>query len=140
MAVQDRMRNWYGEKSRALRRKNADENVRKRGRPKIRWVDRARGDIKENGVSGREVTHHLIIVDTDVVFHLPNSRLYHNQRNANITVSSATTFMCSSILVDGRFDQAVDVATMFTYRPYTVSSPLHLHCIYIYIYVSHFLC
>ena len=37
-----------------------------------------------------------IIVDTDVVFHLPNSRLYHNQRNANIPVSSATTLMCSS--------------------------------------------
>ena len=58
MAVQDRMRNWYehnyGEKSKALRRKNDDENVRKRGRPKIRWLIRARGDIKENGVPGRE--------------------------------------------------------------------------------------
>ena len=42
------------------------------------------------------MTRHLIIVDTDVVLYLPNSRLYHNQRNANITVSSATTFMCSS--------------------------------------------
>ena len=40
--------------------------------------------------------HHLIIVDTDVVFPLPNSRLYHNQRKANIPVSSATTLMCSS--------------------------------------------
>ena len=39
--------------------------------------------------------HHLIIVDTDVVFPLPNSRLYHNQRNANIPVSSATPLMCS---------------------------------------------
>ncbi len=28
--------------------------MRKRGRPKIRWLDRASGDIKENGVSGRE--------------------------------------------------------------------------------------
>ena len=37
-----------------MRWKNDDENVRKRGRPKIRWLDRARGDIKENGVSGRE--------------------------------------------------------------------------------------
>ena len=40
--------------------------------------------------------HHLIIVDTDAVFPLPNSRLYHNQRNANIDVSSVTTFMFSS--------------------------------------------
>ena len=40
--------------------------------------------------------HHLIIVDTDVVLPLPNSRLYHNQRNANIPVSSATTLMGSS--------------------------------------------
>ena len=56
MEVQDRMRNWYGhgEKRRALRRKNDDGNVRKRGSPKIRWLDRASGDIKENGVSGRE--------------------------------------------------------------------------------------
>ncbi len=35
------------------------------------------------------------------------------------------------VLVDGRFYQAVDVATMLTCRPYIVSSPLHLHCIYI---------
>ena len=40
--------------------------------------------------------HNLIIVYTDVVFPLPNSRLYHNQRNSNIPVSSATTLMCSS--------------------------------------------
>ena len=31
-----------------------------------------------------------------VVFPLPNSRLYHNQRNANIPVALATTLMCSS--------------------------------------------
>ena len=28
--------------------------------------------------------HHLIIVDTDIVFPSPNSRRYYNQRNANI--------------------------------------------------------
>ena len=33
--------------------KNDDGNIRKRGRPKIRWLDRASGDINENGVSGR---------------------------------------------------------------------------------------
>ena len=40
--------------------------------------------------------HNLIIVDPDVVLPLPNSRLYHNQRNANIPMSSATSLMCSS--------------------------------------------
>ena len=59
--------------------------------------------------------HHLIIVDTDVVFHRPNSRLYHNQRNAReynrVIGHTIDVFI---ILVDGRFDQAVDVATMFT--------------------------
>ena len=29
----------YGEKRGALRKKNDDGNVRKRGRPKIRWLD-----------------------------------------------------------------------------------------------------
>ena len=58
MEVQDRMRHWYGQMVRreehCVRRKNDDGNVRKRGRPKIRWWDRASGDMKENGVSGRE--------------------------------------------------------------------------------------
>ena len=36
------------------------------------------------------------------------------------------------VLVDGRFDQAADVATMFTCRPYTVSSPTAF-ALYIYI-------
>ena len=59
--------------------------------------------------------HHLIIVHPDVVFHLPNSRLYHNQIKANMPVSSATTLIdVFIVLVDGIFDQAVDVATMFT--------------------------
>ena len=56
MEVQDMMRNWYGEKRGALRRKNDDGNVRKRARPKIGWLDRVRGDIKEKGLSGRECT------------------------------------------------------------------------------------
>ena len=68
--------------------------------------------------------HHLIIVDTDVVFSLPNSRLYHRQRNANIPVSSATTLMCSSSWSMIDFDQAFDVATMFTctlFPPYRIA-------------------
>ena len=65
--------------------------------------------------------HHLIIVDTDIVFHLPNSRLYHNQRHANIPVSSATTLMCSSSWTM----EAVDVATMFTCALF----PTHRICI-----------
>ena len=62
MEVQYRMRNWYehyGEKRRALRRENDDGNVRKRGIPKIRWLDRVRCDIKEKGLSGRECTTEL---------------------------------------------------------------------------------
>ena len=64
MEVQDRMRNWYGhmnEKRRALRRKNDDGNVRKRGRPKRRWLDRVRGDIKDKGQGGRGCTTKLHI-------------------------------------------------------------------------------
>ena len=74
------------------------------------------------------MTHHLIIVDTDVVFHLPNSRLYHNQRNANIPVSSATTLMCSS---SWSMEDLIDVATMFSLHvgPILFPPPLHLHCI-----------
>ena len=48
---------------RALRGKNYNENVRKRGRPKIRWLDRVRGDIKEKGLSGRECTTELHIIE-----------------------------------------------------------------------------
>ena len=63
MEVQYRMRNWYrhSEKRRALRTKNDGGNVRKRGRPKIRWFDRVRGDIKEKGLSCRECTTELHI-------------------------------------------------------------------------------
>ena len=32
---------------------------RKRRRPKRRWLDRVRGDIKEKGLSGRECTTEL---------------------------------------------------------------------------------
>ena len=46
MEVQDRMRHRYGHMVRreehCVRRKNDDGNVRKRGKPKIRWLDRAR--------------------------------------------------------------------------------------------------
>ena len=51
----------YDEKRRALRRKNDDGSVRKRGRPKIRWLYRVRDDIKEKGLSGRECTTELHI-------------------------------------------------------------------------------
>ena len=56
----------YDDKRRALRRKNDAGNVRKRGRPKIRWLDRVRGDIKEKGLSGRECTTEL---HNDIVEH-----------------------------------------------------------------------
>ena len=57
MAVQDRTRNWYGHMVRRVEHCVGRMTMKmygKRGRPKIRWLDRARGDIKENGVSGRE--------------------------------------------------------------------------------------
>ena len=86
---------------------------------------------------------HWIIVATYVVFLLPNSRLYHNQRNLN-----------TPVLVDERFDQAVDVATMFTctlfsphricsvYRAYTVCESVSLlmtMLISMYFVVDHFM-
>ena len=40
---------------------NDDGNVQKRGRPKIRWLDRVRGDIEERGLSGRECATELHI-------------------------------------------------------------------------------
>ena len=47
------------EKRGALCRKAGDGNEstgrRKRGRPKRRWLDRVRGDIKEKGLSAEEV-------------------------------------------------------------------------------------
>ncbi len=65
MEVQDKMRNWYGHMVRreehCMRRKNDDGNIRKRGIPKIRWLDRVRGDIKEKGLSGRVSTTELHI-------------------------------------------------------------------------------
>ena len=74
--------------------------------------------------------HHFIIVDTDVVFHLPNSRLYHNQRNANISVSSATTLMCSSSW------SREDLIKPLMWQPC-----LHVHCFFptafaLYIYMG----
>ena len=74
MEVQYRMRNWYGhngEKRRALRGKNDDGNVRKRGRPNIRWLDRVRGYIKEKGLSGRE--------------YRPTTEIHINRRTATHT-------------------------------------------------------
>ena len=59
MEVQDRMRNWYGHiVRRALRTKNDDGNVRKRGMPKIRWLDGVRVIPKR-----RECTTELHIVE-----------------------------------------------------------------------------
>ena len=48
------------EKRRTLRRKEGDGNEstevrRKRGKPKRRWLDRVRDDIKEKGLSADEV-------------------------------------------------------------------------------------
>ena len=104
---------WWEENSTA--RKNDDVNVSTWEAKKVglKW----RGLLLMKMTCHRPTSpmpHSLIIVDTDVVFPLPNSRLYHNQRNANIPVSSATTFMCSSSWSMKEFDQAVDVATMFT--------------------------
>ena len=61
--VQDRMQNWYGHMVRrgALRRKNDDGNVRKRGRPKIRWLDRVRVISKRRDCQGRSVRPSYII-------------------------------------------------------------------------------
>ena len=51
----------YREKRGALRRKNADGNVRKRGRPKIRWLDRVRVISKRRDCQGRSVRPSYII-------------------------------------------------------------------------------
>ena len=60
--------------------------------------------------------HHFIIVDTDV-FPLPNSRVYPNQRNASIPVSSAKILMRSSSWSMG------DII-----KPLMWQTCLHVHC------------
>ena len=65
---------------------------------------------------------------------MPNSRLYHHQRNANIPVSSATTLMCSSYWSMKIWSSHWCGNHVYMY---TVSSPPHLHCI---IYVSNIHC
>ena len=45
----------YGEKRGALRRNNGDGNVRKRGRPKIRWLDGVRVIPKRRDCQGGSV-------------------------------------------------------------------------------------
>ena len=60
----------YGEKRGALRRKNDDGNVRKRGRPKIRWLDGVRvipkrrdcrgGSVRPSYIIRRTLTHKTV--------------------------------------------------------------------------------
>ena len=51
----------YGEKRGALRRKNDDGNERKRGRPKIRWMDAVRVIPKRRDCQGGSVRPSYII-------------------------------------------------------------------------------
>ena len=61
MEVQDRMRNWYGHMVRredhCVGRMTMEkvQGRQKRGRPKRRWLDRVRCDIKEKGLSGCDI-------------------------------------------------------------------------------------
>ena len=57
---------------------------------------------------------HFIIIDTGVVFPLPNSRLCHNQRNANTRVIGHNIDVGIFLVVES-LDQAVDVATICSY-------------------------
>ena len=53
--VQERRLKWYG---RVMRREEHEMKVkgrRTRGRPKRRWFDKVKDDIKENGLSADEV-------------------------------------------------------------------------------------
>ena len=67
MEVQDRMRNWYGHMVRreehCIGRMTMEIYGRDRGKPKIRWLDRVRGYIKEKILSGRGCTTELYIVE-----------------------------------------------------------------------------
>ena len=76
------------------------------------------------------MTHHLIIVDTARCFPFAEQPTVSQPEKREYTRVIGYDIDVFIVLVDGRFDQAVDVATMFTCRPYTVSSPLHLRCIY----------
>ena len=66
--------------------------------------------------------HHLIIVDRDVLFPLPNSGTVSQPEKRECARVISHNIDVFIFLVDERFDQAVDV------YPYTVSSPPHLHC------------
>ena len=41
------------------------QGIRRRGRPKTRWLDSVRDDIRDNGLSGEEVYLHTVgYIDT----------------------------------------------------------------------------
>ena len=76
MKVQERRRNWCGHMMRkeghnlGRRMMEMDFQVRrKRRRAKRRWLDRVRGDINENGLSGRELGVRLSYMCKYIVEH-----------------------------------------------------------------------
>ena len=75
------------------------------------------------------IPRHFVIVETDVVFPLPNSRQRHNQRNAN-TCAINHNIGVFIFLDDERLDQAVDVATIvaYIYGGLHRFVPQHLRC------------
>ena len=48
---------------------------RKRGRPKRRWLDKAKDDIKEKGLSADEVYDHAGYVEACAIVHRPHIKV-----------------------------------------------------------------
>ena len=48
---------------------------RKRGRPKRRWLDKVKDDIKEKGLSEEEVYDHATSMAEYVIVHRPNIKV-----------------------------------------------------------------
>ena len=53
--VQERRLNWYGHVMGIANERGPLQRRRKRGRPKKRWLDKVKDDIKEKGLSADEV-------------------------------------------------------------------------------------
>ena len=74
--IQERSLKWYGHEMRSSAMVMKVQGRWKRGRPKIIWLDRVMGDIKEKGLSADDVYDRLAWrVETYVIVRRPNIKV-----------------------------------------------------------------